>query len=172
MSIYTYSSCFLLLSLVVGCGNASRADFDTNLLACPQKPTPIFRAGMKGVSATTFTLEPTKSIETVAFSDSTNLEIIQMGCAHVHQEFRFELAEPLPLDDAAAVGELAAQKFTAIAQLDSRLAGLGGWAGMLREAKTQLKIGEAIALEPHHFLKVDGFAQNKNSLLIVSIYEE
>ena len=172
MNAYTCSSCFFGLIFLFGCGNTSRSDFDTNLAACPQKPTPIFQTGMKGVSATKFSLEATKSIENIRFSDSTTLEIIQMGCAHVHQEFRFELTERLPLDDAAAVGELAAQKFTAIAQLDSRLAGLGSWAGMLREAKTQLKIGEAIALEPHHFLKVDGFAQNKNSLLIVSIYEE
>ncbi|MEY4927470.1 MAG: hypothetical protein RI894_1906 [Bacteroidota bacterium] len=154
------------------CGSKSKADFDTDLQHCPQKPSPIFREGMNGVKSAKFDLQKTQSIENIVFADNSTLEIIQMGCAQISQEFRFELTKKQPNRAAAEVAEVAAAKFAAIAQLDTKLVGLGNWSGMLKAVKDSLKIGEPIELEPHHFLKLDCLSQNENSLLIVTIFEK
>ncbi len=154
------------------CGGSSKKDFEANLEHCPQKPTAIFQPTMNGIKSTKFVLEKTKSVENVTFADSSSLEIIQMGCAHISQEFRFEINEFQPKNEASEVAELAAEKFSYIAKLDEKLAVLGNWASMLRAVKSGLKIGEAIELEPHHFLKIDFLPRDKNALLIVVIFDK
>ncbi len=167
-------SAALLLPTIffTACGGASKKDFEADLEHCPQKPTAIFQSSMNGIKAAKFTLEKTKSIENVTFADGSNLELIQMGCAHISQEFRFEINDFSAKNEASEVAEMAAEKFSYIAKLDSKLAGLSNWAAMLREVKSGLKIGEATELEPHHFLKIDFLPQDKNALLIVTIFDK
>ena len=178
-SFATFLTIFFTIFLAIflaGCGEKTKADFDNDLPHCPQKPSAIFQNGMNGVKNANFELQATKSVENVVFNDDSHLEIIQMGCAHINQEFRFEIAENAGKNvdnrDAAKVAEMAAEKFAKLAKLDPKLAGLGEWSGMLLSVKDALKIGEPMALEPHHFLKIDCFSQDKNTLLIVNIFEE
>ncbi len=166
LSISLFSACLL------GACGGSKADFDNDLPHCPQIPSAIFQNGMKGIKSAKFELQKNKSIENIVFADNSNLEIIQMGCAHISQEFRFELNDILLTNDATQIAQIASNKFKDIAKLAPRLASLGNWSSMLQNAKDSLKIGEPLELEPHHFLKLDCVSQNENSLLIVTLFEE
>ena len=157
----------------MGCDAAKTpADYDSDLLHCPAKPTALFDSKMQGVTAATFVLHPTESLENVVFANGNRLVITQTGCAKVCQNFEFSLLGKYTNADAATWAAEAVKQLQVLAATDPKLQGLGMWAQYIAQAQDSLHIGEPIALAPRRFLRIDRLVQPTEATLIVRMYEE
>lgn len=162
--------CIALLGFA-GCANEPPADelFTDCRYAAPK---PIFHEGLESVARHHFQLEQGKAVESLSFDDGLQLQILQTGCDHIHQEFRFELdGGDTAAPDNFWISEAAGQ-FYRLGQLGASYVVYLSLARALDERNGQFRLGESIELQAGFYAKVERQNSRGRQLLAVSLSEQ
>ena len=133
-------------------------------------PEAVFSPEVSGVVNHSFTSDGKESTENFQFSDGVKVEILQGGCDHVRQEYRFTFqSEALPDSDSwlqAAAGWL------------TRLAALGpeyqvyiAWRDAILEQGANFRLGAPAEVGPGFLATVDKISGDSEQIVVIILEE-
>lgn len=154
MHSYFKFTFWFLITVFVSCNNRGAEEEQCKF----GSPQPIFNSEMTEVEKTSFEIIKGTGVETILFSKGFSLELTQSGCNELRQDFAFNL--PMTEEDAddqfwLMQGE---QLMRFLGNSDPSLVQFGEWANVIKQAGTQMKLGEAFQVQTGYFVTVDKIA--------------
>ncbi len=158
---------FLLLVLFsTACGSGSSSSANT----CPYgSPVAIFDEKIPGIVTHQFSVEGQNANESVQFDNGMALSILQSGCEHIHQEFRFTIPGKAPEDGDAFWMAQAAQQFHFLGQLSERHHQYHQYAKAIETIAPEAKLAQEVALGDGFSIKTDRISGPDYTLLQVTL---
>jgi hypothetical protein len=134
---------------------------------CPYKPEAIFSSDLPRVRQYNFERKGQQSLESLLLDSGVLVEIGQDICESSRQEYRFIVRG----DYAAYADSLwmkeASRQLLYLSALSENQSALKNWADALEMLRPQMKIGEALTVQPGIQIKVDKVVSPGQSTLIV-----
>jgi hypothetical protein len=139
---------------------------------CKYKPVAIFSNGLPHVQQYNYEVQGHQSMESILLDTGILLEVGQDVCASTRQEFRFTV----PGDRSAYPDSLwlkeAARQMVFLSSFSPQQAPLRTWGDMIEEVRLQMRLGEALEVQPGITVQVDRITGKDQSTLQVILAQE
>jgi len=155
----------LSLLLLLGCGTISEEDKKNGCTA--PKPQAIFSDAPSKIIKHSFLLVGQNAEENLEFTDGSTLSLFQTGCEKISQEFRFTL----PRDTSISSVDMAVERLTFLANLDTEYMSFANWAQAVRKMKVEFEQQPAVEVEQGFFVGMDRINSTDKTLLIIKLYQ-
>lgn len=132
-------------------------------------PEALFGEDLGGVNSHHFVFDGVKSKEELSFNDGVSLVVVQSGCEHIKQEFRFSIPDkPLSRDPDRWISMAAAQ-FRRIASFGPEYLVFQEWAEAISQRVDELSTGQTAELQPGFFVKIEPENNQKDAIFRVTL---
>jgi hypothetical protein len=163
---------FIFIAMITSACGQSTSDHAENQDCKYGTPEALFGAEQPGVSAHSFTAKATEATERVTFSNGIRLTLLQSGCNHIRQEFRFELSE---------VPEDAGQQFWIMRTVEllrmlssagPNYAAFATWADEIEQRRENIKLAESFAIQQGFYVRIDRIRSGDNATLVLTLSDQ
>lgn len=164
-----YAALLLTVFAVLSCQTKQEDNRDLSdcLYAVPEA---IFPEGTNAISDHHFSYDGAAGKEDLSFDeDGVRLHIIQSGCDHLKQEFRFQLPGARIPGTPGQVIALAVRQFERIAGLGPEFLVFEEWAEAIEAQSDEIGTGEPTALQPGFYVKVETEGTQKDAILVITL---
>ncbi len=163
-------SLIILCILIVGCGKnqqkSSGNDFENCKFGAPKA---IFSDVFPSITSHSFKIFNKEGIETVRFDNGMVMELIQSGCDHIVQSFKFRLPGDHRKKNALDWVEEAVVQLRFLGGLDEKFASLSFWGNEIEQRKSEIKLGSTLDIQQGFKVKIDKVLSTNESILLLEL---
>lgn len=159
----------VLLALAASCAVFFSCKTDTK---CRYKPEPIFGPDLPHIVQYNFEKEGNQSLESMLLDTKVLVEIGQEVCNETRQEFRFTVQGDYGKFPDSMWMKEAVRQLVFLSSFSPQQAPLKSWADALEAARTEMRIGEDIALDLGVSARVDRVVSPEQSTLILVLAQK
>jgi hypothetical protein len=168
--VYWFIASLVLSATAAGCGGAPGQDAFAD---CRYgAPEPIFHAQLPAVARHDFRLSKGQGLEYIAFTDGLELEVLQTGCDHIQQEFRFRQSGQFRQAPADFWIDETARIFSRLGQLGPEYLSYFSLAQAIDEQANRIRLAQNTELQPGFFLNISPQSAEQSTTLVVTIGEQ
>ncbi|MEM9823263.1 MAG: hypothetical protein AAF985_19435 [Bacteroidota bacterium] len=132
-------------------------------------PQAIFSQKLEKVEQHEFTANQQEAKERAVFENGLDLEIFQSGCDTIRQVFQSTFTEDLSQENANFFIEMAIQQFFYLGSVSSDHFTLNYLGQTIQDQFHDIKLGQALELQPNYFIKIDKITGKTETVLIVEL---
>ena len=167
--IRTIHSIILLCFFIVGCGGADQKA-STDFSNCKYgSPKAIFSDTVPEIEAHSFNIHNKEGIELVRFKNGMVMELIQSGCDHIVQSFKFRLSGDHRKKNALDWVEESVAQLRFLGGLDPKFASLSFWGNEIEQRKSEIKLGSTHDIQQGFKVKIDKVLSTSESILLLEL---
>lgn len=135
-------------------------------------PEALFDAEQPGITAHRFTANQTEATEQVAFSNGIQLTLLQSGCDHIRQEFRFELSEVPEGADQQFWITRTVEFLRMLSSSGPSYAAFATWADEIEQRQDDIKLAESFAIQQGFYVRIDRIRSAEDATLVLILSDQ
>lgn len=168
-----YLFLFLLIMIALAaCQSEAKNSSANDFSNCKYgKPKAIFPANLPSIADHQFEIKDKTAIENITLKDGLKIEIFQLGCNHIEQEFHFFLA-PNSIADEQELFKTSLELFGKMANLDESLKPFDFWASAIADNASKFKKGKKMELQQNIFVQIDHIDSSDHTLLRIVLKQD
>ena len=154
---------------IVGCDDSEPKD-NTDFSNCKYgSPKAIFNEEIPKITAHSFNIFKKEGIELVRFDNGMVMELIQSGCDHIVQSFKFRIPGDHRKKNALDWVEEAVVQLRFLGGLDPKFASLAFWGNEIEQIKSEIKLGSTHDIQQGFKVKIDKVLSTNESILLLEL---
>lgn len=156
-----------ITSLTFACRRADNSSAQNN---CKYgTPEAIFTENQPGIVAHSFQVAENEGVENLQFANGVALTLIQSGCDHIRQEFRFALPGMPESDVPAYWITQTINLLRMMGSFGSDYQVFSAWAQLIEERAEEIKLAESLELQQGFFMRIDRILSTDSATLVLTL---
>lgn len=156
-----------ITSLTFACRRADNSGEQTN---CKYgAPEAIFQENQTGIASHRFKVVNNEGVEEIQFTNGVDLTLVQSGCDHIRQEFRFTLPGSPESDEPAY---WIAQSIILLRMMGSfgpDYQVFSAWAQLIEAHAEEIKLTESLELQQGFYVRIDRILSANSATLVLTL---